>query len=88
MVITDGKNGCYVFEHGKTTYIPAIRWDGPVDTVGAGDSFTAGFAYALSVGESLVTAADFGNCCSGITIRKLNQTGAPSREELFAITKQ
>jgi sugar/nucleoside kinase (ribokinase family) len=87
LVITDGKNGCYVFEHGKTTYIPAISWDGPVDTVGAGDSFTAGFSYALAVGESLVTAADFGNCCSGITIRKLNQTGAPSPEELFSIVK-
>lgn len=87
LVITDGENGCYVFEHDKTTFIPAICWDGPVDTVGAGDSFTAGFSYALAVGESLVTAADFGNCCSAITIRKLNQTGAPSKEELFSIVE-
>lgn len=85
LVITDGEKGCYVFMHDKTFYIPAISYDGPVDTVGAGDSFTAGFAYALACGESLTTAAEFGTCCSAITIRKLNQTGSPSAEELFAL---
>ncbi len=85
LVITDGENGCYVFEHTKTTFIPAIPAPGPVDTVGAGDSFTAGFSYALAAGANMVEAADFGNCCSAITIRKLNQTGAPSPAELREI---
>ena len=83
LVVTDGENGCYVFEHGKTTYIPAISYDGPVDTVGAGDSFTAGFAYALASGASMIHAACFGTCCSAVTIRKLNQTGAPSPQEIL-----
>ena len=85
LVITDGENGCYVFEHAKTVHIPAIRWTGPVDTVGAGDSFTAGFSYALAAEFDLVTAAEFGNLCSAVTIRKLNQTGAPSPDELRAL---
>lgn len=85
LVVTDGENGCYVFEHGSTTYIPAISYSGPVDTVGAGDSFTAGFAYALACGAGMVHAAEFGTCCSAITIRKLNQTGAPSPQELIDI---
>ena len=85
LVITDGANGCMVFEQAKTTFIPAIPAPGPVDTVGAGDSFTAGMSYALAAGASLVEAADFGNACSAVTIRKLNQTGAPSPEELQAV---
>lgn len=85
LVVTDGDNGCFVFEHSGMTHIPAIRYDGPVDTVGAGDSFTAGFAYALAAGASMPLAAEFGTCCSAITIRKLNQTGAPSPAEIMAL---
>lgn len=86
LVITDGENGCFVFEKdNKITHIPAIRYNGPVDTVGAGDSFTAGFAYALAAGASMVNAAEFGTCCSAVTIRKLNQTGAPTPAEIMAL---
>lgn len=85
LVITDGERGCFVFEHRQTTFIPAIRWDGPTDTVGAGDSFTAGFSYALAAGATLVNAAEFGTCCSAVTIRKLNQTGFPTPEEITAL---
>lgn len=85
MVVTDGANGCYVFEHGGTTFIPAIRAPGPVDTVGAGDSFTAGFALALAGGGSMTEAAEFGNACSAVTVRKLAQTGVPTPSELRAV---
>jgi sugar/nucleoside kinase (ribokinase family) len=85
LVITDGENGCYVFEHTQTTFIPAVKYTGPVDTVGAGDSFTAGFAYALAVGANMVQAAEFATCCSAITVRKLNQTGAPTPDEIRGI---
>ena len=85
LVVTDGGNGSFVFEPDGTTFIPAIRYSGPVDTVGAGDSFTSGFALALACGESMTVAAEFGNACAALTIRKLAQTGVPSREELFAL---
>ena len=82
LVITDGENGCYVFEHAGTTFIPAVKYDGPVDTVGAGDSFSAGFAYALSAGATMPQAAEFATCCSAVTVRKLNQTGVPTPSEI------
>ena len=85
LVVTDGANGAHVFEPEGTTYIPAIRYDGPIDTVGAGDSFTAGFAFALAQGASLPEAAEMGTCCSAVTIRKLNQTGAPSPGEILSL---
>ena len=85
LVVTDGENGCHVFGREKTTFIPAIRYDGPVDTVGAGDSFTAGFALALAAGSPLAEAAELGNACAALTIRKLAQTGVPSPSELAAL---
>ena len=86
LVITDGENGCFVFENnGAITHIPAISYSGPTDTVGAGDSFTAGFAYALAAGATLRDAAMFGTCCSAVTIRKINQTGVPTPGEIMAL---
>ena len=85
LVITNGEHGCCVFEPDRITEIPAIPYSGPTDTVGAGDSFTAGFAWALAAGASLRDAAGFGNACSAVTIRKINQTGAPSPEELLSL---
>jgi sugar/nucleoside kinase (ribokinase family) len=85
LVITDGERGCCVFEPDRISTIPAIPYSGPTDTVGAGDSFTAGFAWALAGGASLKEAAGFGNACSAVTIRKINRTGVPSPDELLAI---
>jgi len=86
MVITDGENGSFVFDdHGGRSFIPAIRYDGPVDTVGAGDSFTAGFALGLACDAPMTVAAEFGNACSAVTIRKLAQTGVPYPDELLAL---
>lgn len=85
LIITDGENGSFVIEQNNITHVPAIAYTGPVDTVGAGDSFCAGTAYALANGSSLIEAAQFGTCCSAVTIRKLNCTGAPSPAEMLAL---
>ena len=85
LVITDGAKGAYVFEEEGTTFIPAIPYEGPIDTVGAGDSFTAGFAFGLALGGTLVEAAELGTCCSAVTIRKLNQTGTPTPREILEL---
>ncbi len=85
LVITDGENGCFVFERSGTTHIPAVTYSGEVDTVGAGDSFTAGFSCALASGASLTDSAMLGTLCSSVTIRMLNQTGVPSPEKIMEI---
>ena len=82
LVITDGRKGCTVFEKNGETAIPAVPVHGKIDTVGAGDSHVSGFSCALACQKSIVEAAIFGNCCSSVTIRKINQTGVPYPHEL------
>ena len=57
LVVTDGERGCWVFAADGVSHIDAIPAPGPVDTVGAGDSFTAGFAFALANGAPLADVA-------------------------------
>ena len=85
VVVTDGANGCFVRDGGGTAFVPAIRVTGPVDTVGAGDSFTSGFALALACGSAMAEAAEFGALCAAVTIRKLGQTGVPSPAEILEL---
>ena len=85
VVVTDGENGCFVFDAGGVKHIPAIALPGPVDTVGAGDSFGAGFALALAAGATLEAAAELGSLCAAVTVHKIAQTGVPSPEELSKV---
>lgn len=55
--------------------VPAFPVTGPTDTVGAGDSTSAGIACALAAGASLVEAAAFGNLVASITIQQIGTTG-------------
>ena len=66
VVETRGANGCHVITRdGEMFDSPALP-DGPVvDTVGAGDSFSAAFLAAILRGESPVAAAEAGNRLAG-----------------------
>ncbi len=65
-VVTRGPEGCEVFtREGEHFTSPAVS-DGPVvDTVGAGDSFSAAFVASLLAGESVRAAAEAGNRLGG-----------------------
>lgn len=43
------------------------------------------FARALAAGSPLREAAEFGNLCSAVTIRKIIQTGVPTPEEMLSV---
>ena len=66
VVETRGAAGCRVTSRsGEAFDSPAIS-DGPVvDTIGAGDSFSAAFLAAVLRGESLASAAEAGNRLAG-----------------------
>ncbi|MDU5383969.1 MAG: PfkB family carbohydrate kinase [Blautia producta] len=59
------------WRQGDCPAVPRIRC---VDTTGAGDSFAAGFVYALSQDMDLRTAAAYANVCGGLAVQKLGAT--------------
>ena len=85
VVITCGKHGVAVEENGRKRIVPAVRQPGPIDICGAGDACSAGLTSALCAGASYAEAAAVGNLSSGVTVRKLGQTGTASQAEMLAL---
>lgn len=84
-IVTLGESGCLVCENGNVTAVPARKVTPPIDICGAGDTFLSALACACAAGVSIADAAGFANAASSITIKKINQTGTASREELAEI---
>lgn len=68
-----GRQGCYLKSLQETRWIPAVGNTRCVDTTGAGDSFAAGFVYALSKNKNFLECAEFANKCGA---RAVERTGA------------
>ena len=83
-IVTLGELGCLVCENGKVAAVPARKVTPPIDICGAGDTFLSALACAQAAGAPLAESAWFANTASSITIKKINQTGTASREELEA----
>ncbi len=60
VVVKRGRNGCRIRDNGKVFDVPGLTVT-PVDTIGAGDSFDAGFLTAYLRGYDLRTCARAGN---------------------------
>ena len=76
IVVKRGSNGARVYQLGRSTDIPSVPVT-PVDTIGAGDSFDAGFLLVWKAGRSLITAARAGNITGALS------TQAPGGTEAF-----
>ena len=83
-LVTLGEHGCFVAEDGTVTHCPACPVEPPIDFVGAGDTFLAGFATLLAAGATPIQAAQAANLCSAVTIKKIGTTGTATREEVMA----
>jgi rfaE bifunctional protein kinase chain/domain len=58
--------------------VPGFPVSGPTDTVGAGDSTSAGIACAVAAGATFAEAAAFGNLVASITVQQIGVTGTAS----------
>jgi len=81
--MTAQENGLFVVDE-RATQVPAVRVEGPIDPVGAGDSCTAGIVSALCAGASLTDAALLGNLVASVTVQKIGTTGTATPAEVLA----
>jgi sugar/nucleoside kinase (ribokinase family) len=81
---TTGEEGVLVAIPGALSpaTVPSFPVGGQVDTVGAGDSATAGILCALAAGHSPQQAAAFGNLVASITIQQIGTTGTASPDQV------
>jgi bifunctional ADP-heptose synthase (sugar kinase/adenylyltransferase) len=86
--LTRGAEGISVCTPEAVTPVPAIRLDGPLDIVGAGDSANAGIMMALCAGASLAEAAVVGNLVASITVQQLGTTGTAGPGQVRARFRQ
>lgn len=84
VLVTLGAKGAVWCENGHCTHVPAVPVSPPIDFVGAGDSFLAGFALAHIQKVPPVIALDFASLVSSITIKKIGTTGVATPDEMRA----
>lgn len=82
-VITLGADGALAATADETEVVPGVPVSGPIDIVGAGDSFTAGAVCTLAAGGTLREAAQVGCLVASITIQQLGTTGTASVEQVL-----
>jgi len=86
-VVKQGADGALAaLPDGQLVRVPAVPDVNPVDAVGAGDSFDAGYLAATLWGWDTRRALAFGCACGALSTRAAGGTGAqPTREEAAAL---
>ena len=84
VAVTDGKNGAYAYDGENAWFIPIYpNMEPPLESTGAGDSFSSTFTSALALGKSVEEALMWGPINSMSVIRQIGaQEGLLTREEL------
>jgi sugar/nucleoside kinase (ribokinase family) len=81
--VTAGAQGAYIFDNGHAMIVPSVRVEGPIDIVGAGDTYISALTSALVCDASNAEAAAFAHIASSISLRKLQETGSATKEEVL-----
>jgi sugar/nucleoside kinase (ribokinase family) len=75
IVVKRGRRGARVYEQGRTIDVDPLNVV-PVDTIGAGDSFDAGFLRAYLLSKDIVTCARAGNITGALSTQASGGTEA------------
>ena len=71
----------------RTFKVPAITKNNEViDTTGAGDNFSAGFVYGLSLGYSLENCSVLGSKTAALSLKQLG--ASVRKEDLQSLVKE
>jgi len=83
VVVKRGGQGAHAFRDGTTAYAPALPVQ-VVDTIGAGDSFDAGFIYGWLNGWSMEKSLDMAVACGSLSTRGAGGVSAqPTLDEVL-----
>lgn len=74
VVVKCGREGCLVMNRKESYMVPGKAGAVCIDTTGAGDSFAAGFIFALSQGRTLRECAEYGNECGARAVAAVGAT--------------
>lgn len=83
VIVTLGDRGALWCECDQIFLAPAKKAEPPIDIVGAGDTFLAAFACAYAAGLPGGEALAFANLASGVTVKKIGETGTATPKEII-----
>ena len=86
LAVKRGNKGSMVYYQGQLTDLPPFLNEQVVDTVGAGDSFNAGFIYKFINGQSISDCQKFGNLTGAVSTTQAGGTAAFQNYGLFKKT--
>ena len=82
-----GAEGALIMNNERTFKVPAIaNTNEVIDTTGAGDNFSAGFVYGLSLGHSLESCSVLGSKTAALSIKQLG--ASVRKEDLKSLLKE
>lgn len=88
VIVTLGERGALFCNHAETFLVPPVKAGACVDTTGAGDGFTAGFAVGLGQGMPARDAMRFAAALAGISVTRHGAgVSMPSLAEIRAVLK-
>jgi rfaE bifunctional protein kinase chain/domain len=86
--LTLGQHGMLSFHADGPALVPAVRQNGPLDIVGAGDAAIAGITAALCAEATAVEAAEVGCLAAGVTVRQMGTTGTATRRQMLELWRE
>ena len=87
-VVTLGEKGAFaVSATGEKVYVPGLKID-VADSIGSGDTFSAGFVHKLLRGTSIDEAARFGNVLGALVATKEGATASVTLDEIVLFGSQ
>ena len=87
VLITRGEQGMQYVHQSSVRQSAALKLEGELDTVGAGDTSVAAFAACAGARVPVLEALALANLAAAVTVRKINQTGTASQEEVIELVK-
>lgn len=75
VIIKRGREGCFVRDSKDQAVVQPFLNPHPIDTIGAGDNFVAGFISAILAKMPLLEAARYANAVAAISVGSVGATG-------------